>query len=73
MLISAMTPRERNSLIHNDSDLSDQAKFEFLKQALKGKAAASNNSIPVMGEYPVAVKILKKHYDISASTPPGRN
>ncbi|WKY15693.1 hypothetical protein Q1695_000857 [Nippostrongylus brasiliensis] len=56
------------SLIHDDSNLSDQEKFLFLKQALKGKAAASISSIPVTGEkYFVAVNILKKQYDRSGS------
>ncbi|XGW09415.1 hypothetical protein V3C99_011597 [Haemonchus contortus] len=53
------------SLIHSDGD---QEKFLFLKQALKGKAASSISSIPVMGEkYIIAINILKKHYDRSAS------
>ncbi|KAK6009521.1 hypothetical protein OSTOST_25542, partial [Ostertagia ostertagi] len=56
------------SLIHSDDDLSDQEKFLFLKQALKGKAATSISSVPVLGEkYAVAVNILKKHYDKSSS------
>ncbi|XGW04198.1 hypothetical protein V3C99_015391 [Haemonchus contortus] len=56
------------SLIHNETDLSDQEKFLFLKQALKGKAAASISSIPVIGDkYNVALNILKKQYDRSSS------
>ncbi|WKX97698.1 hypothetical protein Q1695_013402 [Nippostrongylus brasiliensis] len=56
------------SLIHDDSNLSNQEKFLFLKQALKGKAAASISSIPITGEkYFVAVNILKKQYDRSGS------
>ncbi|XGW35534.1 hypothetical protein V3C99_019061 [Haemonchus contortus] len=56
------------SLIHSDDDLSDQEKFLFLKQALKGKAAASISSVPVVGEkYAVAISILKKHFDKSSS------
>ncbi|KAK6057466.1 hypothetical protein COOONC_05012 [Cooperia oncophora] len=56
------------SLIHNDADLSDQEKFLFLKQAVKGKAAASISSIPVIGDkYNAAVSILKKQYDRSSS------
>ncbi|KAK6017214.1 hypothetical protein OSTOST_17297, partial [Ostertagia ostertagi] len=55
------------SLIHKDTDLSDQEKFLFLKQALKGKAAASINSIPVIGDkYSVALNILKKQFDRSS-------
>ncbi|VDL83791.1 unnamed protein product [Nippostrongylus brasiliensis] len=56
------------SLVHDDAELSDQEKFLLLKQALKGKAAASVSSIPVIGErYHVAVNILKKQYDRSSS------
>ncbi|VDL66297.1 unnamed protein product [Nippostrongylus brasiliensis] len=56
------------SLVHDDAELSDQEKFLFLKQALKGKAATSVRSIPVIGErYHVAVNILKKEYDRSSS------
>uniref|UniRef100_A0A7I4YG10 CCHC-type domain-containing protein n=1 Tax=Haemonchus contortus TaxID=6289 RepID=A0A7I4YG10_HAECO len=56
------------SLIHSDDDLSGQEKFLFLKQALKGKAAASISSVPVVGEkYAVAINILKKHFDKSSS------
>ncbi|XGW35838.1 hypothetical protein V3C99_019208 [Haemonchus contortus] len=55
------------SLIHNERDLNDQQKFLSLKQALKRKAAASNSSIPVIGEkYNVALNILKKQYDRSS-------
>uniref|UniRef100_A0A7I4Y7C3 Uncharacterized protein n=1 Tax=Haemonchus contortus TaxID=6289 RepID=A0A7I4Y7C3_HAECO len=43
------------SLIHSDDDLSDQEKFLFLKQALKGKAASSISRIPVMGEKYITV------------------
>lgn len=57
------------SLIHTDVDLSDQEKFVFLKQALKGKAAASISCVPVVGDkYYVAINILKKkQYDRSES------
>ncbi|VDP23528.1 unnamed protein product [Heligmosomoides polygyrus] len=55
------------TLIHNDASLTDQEKFLFLKQALKGEAAASITYVPVIGEkYCVAVNILKKQYDRSA-------
>ncbi|EYC41978.1 hypothetical protein Y032_0548g3275 [Ancylostoma ceylanicum] len=56
------------SLIHNDRDLTDIEKFLFLKQALRGKAAAAIQYLPVIGEkYQTAVKIVKKHFDKSAS------
>ncbi|VDP04616.1 unnamed protein product [Heligmosomoides polygyrus] len=49
------------ALIHNDASLTDQEKFLFLKQALKGEAAASNTYVPVIGDnYCIAVNILKK-------------
>ncbi|VDO97839.1 unnamed protein product [Heligmosomoides polygyrus] len=56
------------ALIHNDASLTDQEKFLFLKQAVKGEAAACITYVPVIGEkYCVAVNILKKQYDRSAS------
>ncbi|KAL6727242.1 hypothetical protein Aduo_009137 [Ancylostoma duodenale] len=56
------------SLIHNDCELSDTDKFLYLKQALKGKAAAALSCIPVIGDrYSTAVDILKKHFDRSAN------
>ncbi|EYC15606.1 hypothetical protein Y032_0036g3243 [Ancylostoma ceylanicum] len=55
------------SLIHNDTDLTNTEKFLFLKQALKGKAASTIHSIPVIGEkYHTAVELLRKHFDKSA-------
>ncbi|KHJ97293.1 hypothetical protein OESDEN_02732 [Oesophagostomum dentatum] len=57
-----------DSLIHADRDLTEVEKFLFLKQALKGKAAAAIRSLPFVGDkYHVAVDILKKHFDKSAS------
>ncbi|VDP51029.1 unnamed protein product [Heligmosomoides polygyrus] len=56
------------ALMHNDASLTDQEKFLFLKQALKGEAAASITYVPVIGKkYCVAVNILKKQYDRSAN------
>ncbi|KAL6739811.1 hypothetical protein Aduo_013220 [Ancylostoma duodenale] len=56
------------SLIHNDYELSDVDKFLFLKQALKGRAAAALSCIPVTGDrYSTAVNILKKQFDRSAN------
>ncbi|VDP08348.1 unnamed protein product [Heligmosomoides polygyrus] len=53
-------------LMHNDASLTDQEKFLFLKQALKGEAAASITYLPVIGDnYCVAVNILKKQYESS--------
>ncbi|XGW22111.1 hypothetical protein V3C99_004796 [Haemonchus contortus] len=55
------------SLIHNETDLSDQEKFLFLKKSLKGKAAASISSIPDIGDkYNLKLNILKKQYDRSS-------
>ena len=57
-----------DSLIHSDDELSDVDKFLFLKQALKGKAAATISCIPVVGNrYQTAVDVLKKHFDRSAN------
>ncbi|VDO68843.1 unnamed protein product [Heligmosomoides polygyrus] len=56
------------ALIHNDASLTDQEKFLFLKQALKGEAAGSVTYVPVIEDnYCIAVNILKKQYDRSAS------
>ncbi|EYC23256.1 hypothetical protein Y032_0015g2554 [Ancylostoma ceylanicum] len=56
------------SLIHNGDELSDTDKFLFLRQALKGKAAAALSCIPVIGDrYSTAVNILGKHFDRSAN------
>ncbi|VDO29682.1 unnamed protein product [Heligmosomoides polygyrus] len=56
------------ALIHNDYSLTDQEKFLFLKQALKGEAAASITYVPVIGDkHYGAVNILRKQYDRSAS------
>ncbi|KAK6058409.1 hypothetical protein COOONC_04022 [Cooperia oncophora] len=56
------------SLHNNDLDFERMREIPFLKQAVKGKAAASISSIPVIGDkYNAAVSILKKQYDRSSS------
>ncbi|VDP05163.1 unnamed protein product [Heligmosomoides polygyrus] len=62
------SPQEAEMFDNYVTSLTDQGKFLFLKQALKGEAAASITYVFVIGDnYCVAVNILKKLYDRSAS------
>ncbi|KHJ87888.1 peptidase family A16 [Oesophagostomum dentatum] len=55
-----------NSIIHSNPRLSNTVKFLFLKQALKGSAAALIGSMPLIGEnYEKAVKLLDKRFNKS--------
>ncbi|KHJ99363.1 Tas retrotransposon peptidase A16 [Oesophagostomum dentatum] len=55
-----------NSIIHSNPRLSNTDKFLFLKQALKGSAAALIGTIPLIEEnYEKAVKLLDKRFNKS--------
>ncbi|KHJ85669.1 Pao retrotransposon peptidase, partial [Oesophagostomum dentatum] len=55
-----------NTLIHSNHQLSNTDKFLFLKQALKGSAAALLSTMPVIGEnYEKAIKLLDKRFNKS--------
>ncbi|VDP14746.1 unnamed protein product [Heligmosomoides polygyrus] len=56
------------ALIHIDASLTDQEKFLFLNQAIKVEAVASTTYVRVIANnYCVAINILKKQYDRSAT------
>ncbi|KHJ98961.1 Tas retrotransposon peptidase A16 [Oesophagostomum dentatum] len=53
-----------NSLIHSNPQLSNADKFLFLKQALRGSAAALIGTMPPIGDnYEKAVKLLDKRFN----------
>ncbi|KHJ88153.1 Tas retrotransposon peptidase A16 [Oesophagostomum dentatum] len=55
-----------NSIIHSNPQLSNTDKFLFLKQALRGSAAALIGTMPPIGDnYEKAVKLLDKRFNKS--------